>query len=384
MFVKHLFKYVYQLSPMQITPNDIKWITWFLACCNKSKVQPTFKLFHQLFNLVKSSVKPLYELRFRAAECGFGPGQSKPVMQQSSLKHWNREVILLKGLDLFFLPYISTEGAVFDFKPPVLEGKALKQIYQFCTCLGPQWTRDTFMDHKKMYKNGCKFLCCLLLVRVCVPFPYCSLLVRVFYSSIMFSSLLFSGLPYFNPGQELIMSRNAFAASLRTLGGAHKTRGSASVGGSGSNANVEEAGSTGPRADQDPGVEVTGARIEVISDDPGRVEKRPSKRQRTVGHKPPRGSNIVHEGDELEEEADLGGRVARSSSAPDRVGNYSAAEIVQMMSGIPSKPDWTEMENSGLNNVFQKCAEHWGQVHFPPCFSFHFFLLLLFFPGLGV
>lgn len=43
---------------------------------------------------------------------------------------------MLKGLDLFYLPYVATEGVVTEFKPPVLEGKALKQVYEFCTFLG--------------------------------------------------------------------------------------------------------------------------------------------------------------------------------------------------------------------------------------------------------
>ena len=155
-FFKHLCKYVYKISPMQITPNGIKWTTWFLAACNKSKIQPTFRLFHHLFTLVKSSVKPLFELRFRYAECGFGPGHTKPVMQQSSLKHWNRELILLKGVDLFYTPYVATEGVITEFDRPVLEGKALKQIYDFCNRLGSQWTRDTFMDFRKLHRHGCK------------------------------------------------------------------------------------------------------------------------------------------------------------------------------------------------------------------------------------
>lgn len=65
---------------MQITPNGIKWVTWFLASCNKMNFQPTIILFHQLFSLAKSSVKPLYELRFRAAECTSGPGDAKPII----------------------------------------------------------------------------------------------------------------------------------------------------------------------------------------------------------------------------------------------------------------------------------------------------------------
>lgn len=109
-FVKHLFKYVYKVSPLQITPNGIKWVTWFLDCSNKSDVQPTFILFHQLFYLVRSSVKPLYELRFRYAECGFGPGDARPIIQESSLKYWNREFLLFKGLNLFYTPYIADSG----------------------------------------------------------------------------------------------------------------------------------------------------------------------------------------------------------------------------------------------------------------------------------
>lgn len=75
-------------------------------------------LFHQLFSLVKSSVKPLYELRFRAAECGFGSGDAKLVIQQASLKYWNGELIMLKGLDLSYLPYIATEGVITQFEVP--------------------------------------------------------------------------------------------------------------------------------------------------------------------------------------------------------------------------------------------------------------------------
>lgn len=61
-FVKHLFKYVHKISIMQVTPNGVKWITWFLACCNKMGFQPTFKRFHQIFFVVRSNHLPLYVL----------------------------------------------------------------------------------------------------------------------------------------------------------------------------------------------------------------------------------------------------------------------------------------------------------------------------------
>lgn len=33
-----------------------------------------------------------------------------------------------------------------------------------------------------------------------------------------------------------------------------------------------------------------------------------------------------------------------------------------MKSELPSKKDWTQMEDAGLNSVMQKCAEHWEHV----------------------
>lgn len=140
---------------MQITPNGIEWMTWFLAFCNKSKYQPTFRIFHQLFTLVPFNIKPLYELCFKAAECGFGSIQAKPMIPQSLLKHWNGKMIMLKGLDRFYLPYISMDKVVTDFRLPVLEGEALQQILDFCNCLGSQITRDSFMDHRKLYRYRC-------------------------------------------------------------------------------------------------------------------------------------------------------------------------------------------------------------------------------------
>ncbi|XP_074365858.1 uncharacterized protein LOC141706878 [Apium graveolens] len=155
LFLKHLCKYVYKISPMQITPNGIKWMTWFIATCNQFKVQPTFKLWHHIFHLVRSSQFPLYELRFRAPECGYG-GSYRPVIQQSSLKFWNGELIMLRGLDLHYLPHIASEGVRTRFRRDVLRGEALRLIFAFCECLGFQMTRDTFMNHRTLHRLGCK------------------------------------------------------------------------------------------------------------------------------------------------------------------------------------------------------------------------------------
>lgn len=70
------------------------------------------------------------------------------------------------------------------------------------------------------------------------------------------------------------MSRSVFAASLKNLGGPFRTRGPASVGGSGSNAQPKKAGSTTPSIEVDPGVEVTGAEVTAEA---ARVDPIPEK-----------------------------------------------------------------------------------------------------------
>lgn len=94
--------------------------------------QPTFKLFHQLFICVKSNRPPLYELRLRATECGYSPGYTKPIIQKTSLKFWNREVIFLRGLYLDYMPRIAIDQEIDDFYPPTLKDEALVQIRSFC------------------------------------------------------------------------------------------------------------------------------------------------------------------------------------------------------------------------------------------------------------
>lgn len=107
-----------------------------VPCCNKMGFQPIFKLFHQIFFLVQSNHHPLYELRFRAAECGYSPNQAKPVIQQSSLKYWSGELIFLNGLDLAYMPHIAIDQDIEDSHPPTLKGEALDQVFKFCECLG--------------------------------------------------------------------------------------------------------------------------------------------------------------------------------------------------------------------------------------------------------
>lgn len=143
---------------MQLTPNGVKWITWFLSCCNKFGFQPTIKLFHQIFVLIRSNHLPLYELRFRAAEYDYGPGDAKPVIMQSSLKFLNGEVIFLKGLDLAYMPPIFMSLETEDFQPPILKDDALHHVFQFREFLGYQFTQDSLMRYKTLHNHGCKFL----------------------------------------------------------------------------------------------------------------------------------------------------------------------------------------------------------------------------------
>ena len=176
-FFKHLCKYEWKVSPMQLTPNAVKWMTWFLWACNKMNYYPTLRLFRMLFQFKKSGVKPLYELRFRSKECGLGTGFVSPVMHQSSLKGWNGEVLMLKGLDLGFMPYIEVDDKEVktDSGAPGATGEFRAQLVEFCNCLGFQLTRDTFMQHNKLHEGGCESHLFFSLL-----FHFCSL-VRVFF-----------------------------------------------------------------------------------------------------------------------------------------------------------------------------------------------------------
>lgn len=50
-FLKALCKDEYQILVHHLVSNSVRWITWFIGCCNTTGYQPTFKLFHTLFKL---------------------------------------------------------------------------------------------------------------------------------------------------------------------------------------------------------------------------------------------------------------------------------------------------------------------------------------------
>lgn len=120
--------------------------------------------------------------------------------------------------------------------------------------------------------------------------------------------------------------------------------------------------------------------MEVVAtqDIPDSPPRRVAKRKK-VGKKPPRPIHVAAD-EEMEDAEDLEDfnkeipdQVEGSEwvAGPGRVGNYSITEISKMMSGIPSKPDWAEMERSRLNVVMQKCTEHWRQLSISSCNIFH-------------
>lgn len=79
--------------------------------------------------------------------------------------------------------------------------------------------------------------------------------------------------------------------------------------------------------------------------------------------------------DDMDEDLrNSGDSVPEQAAGPGQVGKYHVAEVAKVMSGIPSKQDWAEMERSGLNSAMQKCVEHLGQVILLSCKNFLCFL----------
>ena len=157
-FVKNLFKYQFGVSMLQFSPNSIRWVNWFMGVCHKQNLLPTFKLFHLLFRVQRSTLHPLFELHFAGERFGFGKGSPKPVVNLTSLKGWHQEIIFIKGGDLAFTPIFSKTITIRSPEVPVLEGPALKKVQDFCKGLGEglQLTRDSLMKNGFLLGLGCK------------------------------------------------------------------------------------------------------------------------------------------------------------------------------------------------------------------------------------
>ena len=157
---------------LQFSPNSIRWMNWFLGVCHKQKILPTFKLFHTIFRVQRSTLHPMFELHFAGERLGFGKGSTKPVVNLTSLKGWHQEFIFIKGGDLAFTPIFSKTISIRSPEVPALEGPALMRVQNFCKGLGDglQLTRDSLMKNGILLGLGCKFrflynfsLCCLCL-----------------------------------------------------------------------------------------------------------------------------------------------------------------------------------------------------------------------------
>lgn len=154
------------------------------------------------------------------------------------------------------------------------------------------------------------------------------------------------------------MSRSAYASSLKNLGGAFRTKGTAnSAGGSESGANREDgAESAAPSINVDGIPDPPSLEDPIIHGSPDAEDRPRPKRMKNLGKKPPRPQNVPldDKDDVLETLAGEGG--------PDAVRVHSVKEVAKMMSEIPSNEDWIKMEEAGLNTVMQKCTEQWRHV----------------------
>ncbi|KAL8117015.1 hypothetical protein AgCh_023266 [Apium graveolens] len=155
-FTKSLCRDVYGIPFTQLAPNSVKWISWFLACCHAKNYPPTFKLFHHIFKIKRSTARPIYEFIFRIEDCGYPSDKMVlPVSMLTSLKGWHREFIFVRGGDLEFMPLHKLEIKTDRFPDQWLGQAALAMVYAFCGALGTQWTRDYFTSNENMHAAGC-------------------------------------------------------------------------------------------------------------------------------------------------------------------------------------------------------------------------------------
>ncbi|KAL8113234.1 hypothetical protein AgCh_020526 [Apium graveolens] len=153
-FTKSLCRDVYGIPFTQLAPNFVKWVSWFLSCCHVKKYLPTFKLFHYLFKIKKSTLPTLFEFTFNIDGCGFpADAKSAPIFMLNSLRGWHQEFIFVWGGDLEFMPVYKTALKNNRFPTERLSGDALAKIYDFVVALGAQWTRDTFLDNQTLYNS---------------------------------------------------------------------------------------------------------------------------------------------------------------------------------------------------------------------------------------
>ncbi|KAK1353248.1 hypothetical protein POM88_052383 [Heracleum sosnowskyi] len=132
-----------------IVPNGIRWLNWFIACCTRSEVESTFRLFFTLFIVQKSTLSPLYEIHFRSEFCA-----EKLVHHLKSLKGWHPEFIFIKGGDLLDMPNFRLL-AIDKHPMPDVRGLVLASVRAFCRSFSKTLQRKDFFDNVKLHKWGC-------------------------------------------------------------------------------------------------------------------------------------------------------------------------------------------------------------------------------------
>ncbi|KAL8145306.1 hypothetical protein AgCh_003483 [Apium graveolens] len=224
----------------------------------------------------------------------------------------NGELIMLRGLDLFYLPYIAAEGVRTRFRRDVLRGEAIQMIFAFCECLG---------------------------------------------------------LPHNNPD----MSSSAYSDSLKGLGKAFKLSKKATAGGSGSNASVEEGSQSNvvsrPEADvieraleRDVELEI-GAEFENLEDlgpigeVPDVESRRKKKRLRTLGTKPPRTENF-----EAGSGSGAGKEKGLEDDGPVPGSPELEVKVARFMAGILPEANWKKMNLARFDATMKEYSRLWGQL----------------------
>ncbi|KAK1372539.1 hypothetical protein POM88_028732 [Heracleum sosnowskyi] len=147
-FIKALCRQKLNIPITQIVPNGIRWLNWFIACCTRSKIEPTFRIFFTLFIVQKSTLSPLYEIHFKSEFCA-----EKPVHHLKSLKGWHPEFIFIKGGDLLDMPNFRLL-AIEKHPMPHVRGPALASVRAFCHSFSRTLQRKDFFDNVKLHKWG--------------------------------------------------------------------------------------------------------------------------------------------------------------------------------------------------------------------------------------
>lgn len=357
-FVKSLCLFEYGIPITQMTPNVVKWIFYFLGCCEKAGVLPTFKLFHHLFQLVRSNNKPMFEFRFRGTACGYPSGASKPLGMLPSLKGWNGEFVFLQGVDIRFMPTFKEKPLAMHFEVMDLQGEALDQVNAFCRGLGRQVTREDLMSHKYRSEIGCKFGVYLSWRRYLLLLLFSRFLIFLLPGLMLFFFCFFcAGLPGYNPEFEKFAMDKANASLHAALLGIGQVRDNTKVPGEASGSRTQQEGESTSKAPEVAAVDVEGDEVPLNP----RKRNRNSVRQEKFGDW---GSDceVVPSGAHSGKDAHFQPHVPADIAPEER-------NFLGFLAGLPSQKEWDGMGQSSAISLFEDAAAVYGQVILPPSLS---------------